>query len=67
MSGWIYDPELEDYVSFEEYQKKLSEREKAKMVEELAEALVKVLLEKITLTINMETGEVNVKKKEKST
>ncbi|MEM3662377.1 MAG: hypothetical protein QXI68_02210 [Sulfolobales archaeon] len=63
-SGWIYDSEIGDYVSFEEYQRKLSEREKAKMIEELAEALVKVLMEKVTLTVNIQTGEISAKKKE---
>ena len=67
MSGWIYDSESGDYITFEEYRKKLSEREKAKMIEELAEALVKVLMERITLTIDLRTGEISAKKKEKST
>lgn len=63
-AGWIYDSEIGDYITFEEYQKKLVEREKAKMIEELAEALVKVLMEKVTLTVNIQTGEISAKKKE---
>jgi len=61
MSGWIFDPELNNYITFEEYQEKLKEKEK-KTVEALAEALAKVLSEKIKLTVDLKTGEIKAVK-----
>ncbi|MEM2506948.1 MAG: hypothetical protein QXF61_07905 [Nitrososphaeria archaeon] len=64
MSGWIFDPELNNYITFEEHQKKLKEKGK-ETVGELAEALVKVLSEKIKLTVDLRTGEIKIERVEK--
>lgn len=58
MTGWIYDTELNDYLTFDEYRRKLLDKEKEKLVNALAEALVKVFTEKITLTVDSRTGEL---------
>lgn len=63
MSGWIYDSESGDYVSFEEYRRRMEEKEKRKRIEELADALQEVLTTRIRLVIDTRTGEVKVERR----
>ncbi|MEM1767452.1 MAG: hypothetical protein QXD86_05870 [Candidatus Bathyarchaeia archaeon] len=62
MSGWVYDSEVGDYVTVEEYQKKLIGKEKMKKVEDLADALADALTKKLKLTINLKSGEIKTEK-----
>ncbi|MEM3964869.1 MAG: hypothetical protein QW584_04005 [Thermofilaceae archaeon] len=64
MRGWIYDSETGDYISFEEYIKRMSEKERRKRIEELVEALQEVLERRIRLVVDTRTGEVKVEKKQ---
>ncbi|MEM4013049.1 hypothetical protein [Metallosphaera sp.] len=63
MSGWIYDPETGDYVSFEEYIKRMVEKERRKRVEELVDALMEVLTTRVRLVIDVRTGEVKAERR----
>lgn len=62
MSGWVYDSETGDYLTVEEYQKKLVEKERMKKVEDLADALVEALTKKLKLIIDLKSGEVKAEK-----
>ncbi|MEM1726582.1 MAG: hypothetical protein QXH85_05640 [Candidatus Bathyarchaeia archaeon] len=62
MSGWVYDSEVGDYVTVEEYQKKLIGKEKMKKVEDLADALADALTKKLKLTIDLKSGEIKTEK-----
>lgn len=60
--SWVFDPEIGDLISFEEYKKKQEEKEKQKQLDLLAEAVVKVFMEKIKLKVNPMTGEVVIER-----
>lgn len=63
MSGWIYDSESGNYVSFEEYQRRMEERERRRRVEELVDALIEVLERRLRLVMDTRTGEVRVERR----
>lgn len=63
VSGWVYDSEIGDYITLEEYLKKQLDKEKRKKLEEFVELMREALTKKIRLKIDIKTGEMIIEER----